>query len=258
MAARLALLVAALATTAASPAMLELRVDGLGDGTPHRSLHAARDAIRLLGEQQLAAGVRVSVQPGVYLPLHLTALDSGRPGAAVIWQGAGDAVISAGRDIPGSSFQPWSNRSGVWTADLRALGITKYGNLSVNDSGTGNLGCTHDHVALYFQRQAMVLARFPNVEPSGVWNYSIIDRGGAGNFSVSALDPSASRLPRWSEEPNPWLHGYWFYSWADGYVPLRSTALEGGFVHVSVGEDGQEVQCASDFRLSLSILSNIH
>ena len=51
--------------------------------------------------------------------------------------------------------------------------MTDFGNLSVHDSGTGNLGCKHDRVALYFDSKPMVLARFPNVEADGSWNFSL-------------------------------------------------------------------------------------
>ena len=75
-----------------------------------------------------------------------------------MWEGLPGAVVSAATDIPGSAFKPWSERRGVFTADLRSLGVEHYGNLTTHDSGTGNLGCTHDRVGLYFQREAMVLA----------------------------------------------------------------------------------------------------
>lgn len=226
------------------------------DGRNHtwfRSLHAARDAIRRLGAAEKAAGVLVTVESGTYQPLELTAADSGRAGAEIVWEGLPGAIISAATDIPRSAFKPWPERPGVLTADLHSLGVKHYGNLSTSDSGTGNLGCTHDRVGLYFQREAMVLARFPNIEPDGVWKYSWVDQPGiGGHFGVSPMEPAASRLPLWTKEPNPWLHGYWFYSWADGYTPLlAATTTENGLVNVTVAgisrENGAAVKAGARF-----------
>jgi len=183
------------------------REDGAAT-SPFRSLHAARDAIREMPESVRAAGVRVTVHPGWYPPLELGAADSGREGAPVVWQAArNDAptVISAAAEVPGHAFKPWAERPGVWKADLRALGITRYGNLTVNDSGTGNLGCTHDRVGLYFRKEAMTLARYPNIEADGTWKYSFIDHGGSGVFGVSPLENVSTRLSSWAKEADPWL-----------------------------------------------------
>ena len=245
---------------AASSSPLQFRVGASAtddhDGGNHmwfHSLHAARDAIRRLSAADKAGGVLVTVESGTYPPLELTAADSGRAGAEIVWEGLPGAVISAATDIPGSEFKPWSERPGVFTADLRSLGVERYGNLSTEDSGTGNLGCTHDRVGLYFRREAMVLARYPNIEPDGVWNYSWVDQpGSGGNFGVSPLEPAASRLPLWTKEPNPWLHGYWYYSWADGYTPLlAATTTEKGLVNVTVAsisnENGAAVKAGARF-----------
>lgn len=226
---------------------------GGNPGARFHSLHAARDAIRRLSEADKAGGVLVTVEPGIYPPLELTAADSGRAGAEVAWTGLPGAVISAATDIPGTAFEPWPERPGVLMVDLRSLGVESYGNLSTNDSGTGSLGCTHDRVGLYFQREAMVLARFPNIEPDGVWNYSWVDQpGSGGSFGVSPLEPVATRLPLWTKEPNPWLHGYWFYSWADGYTPLvAATTSANGEVNVTVAgvnkENGADVKAGARF-----------
>jgi hypothetical protein len=239
---------------------LKLRVAAAGDtassgaASSFQSLHAARDAIRGLSGAEKASGVLVSVEPGSYPPLELTAADSGSSDAPVVWHGLPGTVISAATDIPGASFKSWAGHPNLYTADLRALGVSAYGNLSTEDSGTGNLGCTHDRVGLYFRHEAMVLARFPNIEPDGVWNYSIVDHAGTdGRFGVSPLEASASRLPLWAKEPNPWLHGYWFFSWADGYTPLLAASRQAnGVVNVTVAnttnaENGAVVKAGARF-----------
>ena len=74
---------------------------------------------------------------------------------------------------------------------------------------------------------------------TGKWNYSYIDHGGEGEFCVEPADSVSARLPLWVKERDPWLHGYWKYSWADGYVPLKSaTVLPNGTVAVVLGKTG--------------------
>ena len=192
------------------------------NSTTFASLRSAQEFIRGLPRGQRARGVVVTVDGGVHTPLHLTAEDSGlSPTAKVIWQGIGNTTVSAGREVPGGAFKPWSSVPGAYTADLRALGVTSYGNLSTADQGTGNLGCTHNRTSLIFNGELMPLARFPNIKADGSWEFSLVDKGGSGQFGISTEDPAAYKLVKWAEEePNPWLHGYWFYSWADGYTPL--------------------------------------
>jgi hypothetical protein len=78
----------------------------------------------------------------------------------------------------------------------------------------------------------MVLARFPNIQGSvspagGPWNYSLIDVGGDATFAISTEDAAADRLLQWVTERDPWLHGYFYFSWADAYVPLLSARHDG-------------------------------
>ena len=225
---------------ATTPVEESMREDGTAVH-PFHSLHAARDAIRELPESLRAAGVRVTIHPGQYPPLELGADDSGRAGAPAVWQAArSDAptVISGAADVPGHAFKPWAERPGVWKVDLRTLGITRYGNLSTNDSGAGNLGCAQCmyRARLFYRLETMTLARYPNAAADGTWRYSFIDHGGSGVFGVSPLENVSGRLSSWLKEKNPWLHGYWQLSWADGYVPLRGVQpLPSGVVNVSAG-----------------------
>jgi hypothetical protein len=100
--------------------------------------------------------------------------------------------------------------------------------------------------------QPLTLARYPNIAPDGTWNYAYIDHGGNSSFAVEAGDPVAARLPVWAAEREPWLHGYWKYSWADGYVPLTSAeALANGTVKAEIrktgGEGGSQVLTGARF-----------
>ena len=86
--------------------------------------------------EDTSAAVIVRVRGGLWPPLALTREDSGLPGRPVLWvgepaeSGGPNPVISAAADVPGTAFKQWADRPGVWVADLKALGITRYGNLT--------------------------------------------------------------------------------------------------------------------------------
>ena len=72
---------------------------------------------------------------------------------------------------------------------------------------------------------------------------SLVDEGSAtgGSFRISAEDPAALKMSKWAMEPNPWLHAYFFFSWADGYAPLKSATSSPdakGMIDVTVGMEG--------------------
>jgi hypothetical protein len=225
---------------------------------PYATLVEARNAARTLRSDKMqpsAARIRVLVHAGVYSPLSLTAADSGRgPGnGTTVWQAVGDgpAIISAGLELPSHLFKPSTSHAGAFEADLTTVGLESYGNISALDTGCGNL-IHSNRSAVYFNMQPLTLARYPNIATDGTWNYAYIDHGGNSSFAVEAGDPVAARLPVWAAEREPWLHGYWKYSWADGYVPLTSAeALPNGTVKAEIrktgGEGGSQVLTGARF-----------
>jgi hypothetical protein len=68
---------------------------------------------------------------------------------------------------------------------------------------------------LSFQGRAMTLARWPN---EGFVQIADAPAGkDGGQFAYSGERPA-----RWADEPDAWLHGYWFYDWADTYESVAS------------------------------------
>lgn len=116
---------------------------------PWRTIEHARDALRLLR----AAGtinerVVINLRAGEYRPandkpIELTAADSGRPGAPVVWRSMpGErATITGGRRVTN-----WQIKEGVWTAHLPDL----------VDAESGAFG------ALWINGQRRTVARSPN------------------------------------------------------------------------------------------------
>lgn len=83
---------------------------------PVRTLEHARDLVRGRAAH-LTADLTVHLAPGTYRqskPLVLDARDSGSDGHRVVWDGAGSAVISGGRQVTGWHQVP--GRPGLWAA----------------------------------------------------------------------------------------------------------------------------------------------
>ncbi|MDJ0340708.1 fibronectin type III domain-containing protein [Streptomyces sp. PH10-H1] len=111
----------AASSAASSAADVYLSPDGddHASGTaeqPVRTLEHARDLVRAR-TGHLTADLTVHLAPGTYRqsePLVLDARDSGGNGHRVVWDGAGSAVVSGGRQVTG--WQQVAARPGLWAA----------------------------------------------------------------------------------------------------------------------------------------------
>ena len=130
---------------------------------PFRSIHAARDHLRMLRRRNANLGaVTVLIGAGRYPPLELQPEDSGTVSAPVTYQAErsdGSALISAGVHIPASSFSPWAGHAGALKADLSTLPI-ELGALGSGGSCYGNCS-QYAHNSVVFDDRLMVLARYP-------------------------------------------------------------------------------------------------
>lgn len=202
-----------------------------GDGSvdrPFASLPEARDALR---EMDRGQGAAVELAAGVYEmdePLALTAEDSGAPGAPVVYRPAPGArvVLSGGRRVTGFApvtdvaileRLPGEARGHVVQADLRAQGITQYG----SPEGGG--------LFVYFDGRPLTVARWPNegfTKITGLVGGNPVDvRGTVGDLDGRFLY-EGDRPSRWVGEKDLWVHGYWFWDWADQRHPVESIDLD--------------------------------
>jgi hypothetical protein len=213
---------------------------------PFRSIHAARDHLRLLRRQQPLGAVRVQIAPGRYPPLELTAEDSGASLATPItYEGEcvdGSSLISAGVAVPASAFRPWPGHRGVLMADLSSFAIER-GELGAGGSCYGN--CTmFRHNGVVFGSRSMVLARYPNIamntttfELPTVYSWIPINHGHNATLLLSTQnDSDAARVAGWAKEAAPWVHIYASFDWDDTWHPvtIQTNRTRGG--------DGIEVQ----------------
>lgn len=193
-----------------------------GTDGPFATLARARDAVRERKKDGRLpeGGLVVELLGGVYElteAFTLSLEDSGEENAPVVYRARqGEAVrVSGGRTVTG--FEPVKDarvlerlvagaRVHVRCADLKTLGITDFG-----EAGGGGL-------EVFFNDRPMTLARWPNAgfvkivdlvggEPKDV-------RGTKGD-GIGKFMYEGDRPERWTGEKDPWVHGYWFWDWAD-------------------------------------------
>jgi hypothetical protein len=151
---------------------------------PFATLERARDAVRQLKAvgKYPNGGVTVWLREGVYLrerSFDLDARDSGKPGAPVVYAAMpGETVrLVGGKMIPAPAFKPVTDpafldrvvsrraRRHLIQADLKALGITDYGEL--HPLHALDFGSSSHYLPapmeLSIDGKAMTLARWPNL-----------------------------------------------------------------------------------------------
>ncbi len=199
------------------PAPDAARSDG-----PFATLERARDAVRELARTGAlpVGGAIVEVRGGRYelhQPFVLTASDSGTERAPIVYRAAAGerVVLSGGRAIEQldavtdrqvrERLDP-AARDHVVRAELPALGVRDFG----SPEGGG--------VEVFFDDRPLTLARWPNrgfVEIAGLaGEHAMAILGHPGNAD-GVLVYSDERPSRWLAEPDAWLHGFWFWDWAD-------------------------------------------
>ena len=201
------------------------------DGTdgPFRTIAAAQKALRQwrLSSDLGGKPTVVDVMPGVYDldgPIGFGPDDSGTDDSPVIWRGAGTdrntgeplTVLRAGKTITGgvpvtdeailARLKP-EVRDKVVQFDLRAQGITDYGDYA-----------TQDNLAeLFLNNRPMTIARYPNegfitlenfvTEGNPIMKLRTTETYVQGKF---ILDDDMSA---WPAEPDAWAKGYWCWDW---------------------------------------------
>ncbi len=203
---------------------------------PFATLERARDEIR----QRKAAGplavggITVELHGGIYelaRPLELTDKDSGGQTAPVVYRARQGEVVKivGGRVVTGwkqvtdpavLTRLDESARGQVWQADLRALGITDFGQMSGGFGQQGGPG-----LELFFRDQPMTLARWPNdgfLKITEVLGPTPEDVRGTKGCKEGIFKYEGDRPSRWVGEPDAWVLGYWFWDWAEQRHKIES------------------------------------
>ncbi|MDB5330577.1 MAG: putative pectin lyase [Phycisphaerales bacterium] len=201
------------------------------DDGPFATLERARDAVREANRRAgSGGGTTVWVRGGTYFRqrgFELTAQDGGSPRRPVAYRAwANEEVHFVGGRAVGN-FVPVTDpavlnrlepqaRTKVLQADLRALGITDYGELGARGFHRKTVPAG---LELFFRGEPMLLARWPK---KGFANISAAPSGPEGGRFTFVND----RMARWADAPDLWLHGYWTWDYADSYEKVKSIDLQ--------------------------------
>jgi len=207
---------------------------------PFQTLERARDEIRKLKQAGPLpdGGIVVELRPGTYelaQPFALTAEDSGSEKCPITYRAkpGGEVRLVGGKVLSG--FQPVTDaallarldpaaRGQVVQVDLKALGITDFGQPS---GGWGQN--TDNRLELFYNNEPLTIARWPNerfVHVAGVTDEQPVDvRGTKGSKAPKFIydeQELGDRPRRWAQEQDLWIHGWWFWDWAEGRQPLEA------------------------------------
>ncbi len=196
---------------------------------PFATIVRARDAVRKLTQEDRLAqgGVTILLHDGTYTidrTLEFTAEDSGTKEAPIVYTATkGESV----RLLGGRLVTDWKSvtdakvlarldetaRGQLKQADLKALGISDFG----SPAGGG--------VELFFGGEPMTVSRWPNegfVPVVNVLGATERDVRGHTGTVEGIFEYEGHRPSRWGDEPDAWVHGYWFWDWAEQRHPIKT------------------------------------
>ncbi|WP_068784716.1 Ig-like domain-containing protein [Paenibacillus phocaensis] len=249
---------------------------------PFRTLEQARDAIRELKAANglPPGGVTVYLREGRYersASFELREQDSGTAGKPVTYTAyPGEKVILSGsKRLEKSAFVPVVDeavrsriispeaREKVRVADLAALGITDYGNLSRHGYYLANDLSEVPPMELYVNGQGMTLARWPNegtvqmdeiLDPGPTRkdpNGEVHKRGGTFTYTYD-------RPQYWTQADDIWLDGIFGYSWEWSYNKVASIDPAAKTITLRYGEmSGIFKNWYPDFHFAQNLLEEI-
>jgi hypothetical protein len=119
---------------------------------------------------------------------------------------------------------PEEARGHVLATDLAELGVAEYG----SPEGGG--------LEVFYRDQPMEISRWPNegfVRIAGVLGEDPVDVRGTVGDKVGKLVYEGDRPERWVGEPDPWLHGYWFWDWSDERQAIASIDIEAKVIELA-------------------------
>jgi len=124
---------------------------------------------------------------------------------------------------------PEEGRGHILRCDLRAKGITDYGQLAVRGFGQPPSPPT---LELFVNGQPMTLARLPNKGFVGICK--LVQPGSKAEGKPSVFEYIDDRAARWTKAKDAWLLGYFRFLWADATV--RITKVDPAAHTITVAE----------------------
>jgi len=216
---------------------------------PFASPEKARQAVRKLIKTNTPpqGGLTIYLRKGDYpitKTFRLTAEDSGTELSPIIWRAYPDEAVRflGGRIVTG--FEAITDRSilnrlqktaqeNVVQFDLKKCGITDFGELK--PKGFGRRPIQPLHLELFYNHNAMELARYPNEDWLKIANVpqsgkEIKNKGSERNLfdgipagrHFGKITYDGNRPNQWKHHNDIWMHGYWTWDWADTYDKIKN------------------------------------
>ena len=210
-------------------------------GEPFQTLERAREAVREHRETDGwgGGGMTVILREGRHFrdaTFTLGAADSGVPGAPVVYKAAeGEAVtIDGGRVLEPGIFEPVTDesvlgrllesaRGKVLQADLRAVGITEYGDFGPRGWGRRNIPAPME---LFIDGIPQTVARWPNDDHIALGEVLAGCRDESERPGV--FKHNTDRASRWTEAEDLFISGLFGVTWAHDTVGIAEIDLEAG------------------------------
>lgn len=244
---------------------------------PLRTLEGARDAIRTL-KNLPKGGVTVYLRQGSYRrtsSFSLTAEDSGTADSPITYKSypGETATLTGGTQLPYDDFRQVTDqsvldrvieksaRSKILQVDLRARGLTDYGELSRHGYWHANDVSKTPPMELYVDGQGMTLARWPNnstvqmnqiIDPGPTRkDADLQDRGGTFSYNYD-------RPRYWTQAKDIWLDGIFGYSWEWSYNKIQSIDTTAKTITLRYGEmSGLMKSWFPDFHFAQNLLEEL-
>lgn len=210
---------------------------------PFATLERARDEIRTLRirsqKSEIRNPVTVFIRGGEYIvkqTFKLAAGDSGTEQAPVVYAACdketprfnGGVCVRGFTKVTDAAVLvrlPEEAHGKVWQSDLKAQGISNYGRFEPGGYSSGRGFYTHPTLELFFDGEAMEIARWPNdgfVVSGEALGPQQTDKRGQTRFVGGQFVYDSDRPARWKNENDGWLYGYWYHDWADSYEKIAS------------------------------------
>jgi len=190
------------------------------EGNPFATFERARDEVRQLKANGLAAPVDIVIRGGVYYrdrTLELTAEDGGTDRDTVTWRAAeGERVeISGGKPVTG--WKPW--RRGIFVADLKTQGLAgvSFHQLFYKTGGT------RDEFA-----QRMVLARYPKFDAQHprTGGFVLVSETSASPQEQLCYAAGALPFEKWKDLSQAEVVSTYSRGWMFAITPIRRVDTE--------------------------------
>ncbi len=207
---------------------------------PFRTLERARDEIRRVRGTRTAHRAEVRLRDGLYRVTHTLELDARDSHTVYRSVSDGGARLIGGVLIPAESATPVRNkavlariveedaRAGLRQIDLRALGITDFGEL-------GPRGFRRAYkpapLELFIDGVPQQIARWPNAGEARIPLGKVIDPGskprqGDYSFRPGTFEYGVDRAERWAAAGDLYVSGIFCYGFADDTIKVASIDTE--------------------------------